>query len=81
MGLAITACRPVRMRSPSCSIAESDTTSSRAAPSINTGVLIEPGNSSRAAVAMARMAAAVQRMVGEATSSSGRAASTSAMRI
>ena len=39
--VAMIACRPVRMRSPSCSVAAVDTTSSRAAASISTGTFID----------------------------------------
>ena len=75
------ACRPVRILSPSCSVALVETTPSRPAASISTGILMPPGKSSRAARAMARIAAATQRTVGAPISRSGRAMSTSVLRV
>ena len=53
--------RPVRMRSPSCSIADGETTSSRAAANIRTGVTTVLGKLSLVAMPMARRADADQR--------------------
>ncbi|MNL54997.1 hypothetical protein D3C87_1783740 [compost metagenome] len=70
---AITTCRPVRMRSPNCSMAAVDTTSSRAAASISSGTRMRAAKLACPASAMAPNAAAAQRTVATPISRSGRA--------